>query len=254
MSSYGTFISAAGVRSNLVKIDVVANNLSNAETGGFKRLLSSTLQLPVESKATGRPGDRRLPADLLGGVVVAGPTKLDLSQGPLAPTSNPLDVALVGDGFFAIEDARGDAHLTRDGRFTVGVNGHLTTSNGEKVLDSRGKTIHLAGLPPAELSVGNDGTVAHGGRTLATLGVFAAPAQLKPVGDNRYAIGDRGVTDLDPGPAVVRGHLLERSNVDPTTELTRMLTAQRQLEANANFIRQQDTATEKLVNVVGKVA
>ena len=254
MSSYGTYLSASAVRANVDRIDVVSNNLANVESGGFKRLLAGTIQRPIESRRTLSPRDRHPPADGIGGGVMTGPTRLDLSQGALETTGNPLDVALVGEGFFAVQTAAGDVRLTRDGRFMTDADGRLVTQSGHRVLDDTGRPVTVGVVAASKINVADDGVISVADQPVGRIGVFATPAAPTPVGGNLYDAGIADAGTLAPGPAVLRARALERSNVDPTVELTRLLDAQRQLEANAGFIKYQDAATDKLVNVVGKVA
>lgn len=253
MSSYGTYLSAAAMMHNSHRIDLISNNLANVETGGFKRALATI--------AERRPADAtdRRPENALGGGPWLGPTQLDLSQGAFEPTGNPLDVALIGPGFLATVDDDGeDLKLTRDGGLHLDTAGFVVTNNQfpRRVLDADGNSINLFGIPAESMQVTKNGTILdRNGLPLAQLGFFDPPdpAALRPVGGNLFS----GVDDFEDlaasAESEVRGGFIERANVDPTVELTRMLDAQRQLEANARMIQQQDEATDKLVNVVGKV-
>src|SRR5689334_2619038 len=100
--NYGLYLSAMGVLANSQRQDVIANNLANSETIGFKKDLALFQQQRTEAQISGH---RRQSNDLLeplgGGLVPTG-TTLDLSQGPIEATGNPLDVAITGDGYFAV--------------------------------------------------------------------------------------------------------------------------------------------------------
>ncbi|MEM8872737.1 MAG: flagellar hook-basal body protein [Planctomycetota bacterium] len=254
MSSYGTYLSAAGMTHAAQRVDLIANNLANLETAGFKRTLATvTERRPADvTDTTGR--------NRIGGGPWMGPTILDLSQGAFEPTGNKLDVALLGPGFLATSEADGsDLRLTRDGGFQISEEGYLTTNNAfpRFVLDHEGKPIDLAGVPLSKLNINKDGSITDANSyPIARIGFFEVdnPAALRPEGGNEFT-GVDDVADLTLSYGTeLRGGFVERANIDPTVEMTRMLLAQRQLEGNARMIQYQDTATEKLVNTVGKIS
>ena len=256
---YGLYLSAAGVRGSSYRQDVIANNLANSETVGFKKDVALFRQrlteaqerrVPPGGSAFGGPTNPLL--EPIGGGLLAHPTVIDASQGELEPTGSPLDVAIEGRGYFAVEDSDG-TRLTRNGQFAVDREGNLILSNenGQKVLDSRRQPIKLE--PTGGVAVGGDGTVTQHGQPVAQLGVFDV------VGASRLA--KQGATLLNPGAqdlvpaegATLHGEFVERANVDPAVELAALMDTQRQLEANANMIRYQDQTLSKLVNEVGKI-
>lgn len=257
---YGMYLSAAGVVSNSYRQDVIANNLANAETTGFKRDLPQFQQRLTEAQQRRLGGGPMAWSDPLleglGGGLLATPTRVDSRPGELEHTGSPLDVGIEGDGYFAVagKDGTGPSFLTRDGRFMTDRDGYLILSNstGQRVMDPSGKPIRLAGT--GAVTVGSDGTITQNGTAAGRIGVFDVP--------DRAALTKRGGTLLAPPdanaihaiPGTLRGEFVERSNVDPTTELTALMEAQRQLEANANMIRYQDQTLQKLVNEVGKIS
>ena len=230
--------------------DVIANNLANVETAGFKR----SLALFRERSAEDKPGDAV--RGLSGGLLVA-PSRLDVSQGALEDTNNPLDVALHGEGFFAVRQPDGSLRLTRDGRTTIDRDGYLVAASdgASRLLDARQRPILIKGFPPSMLNVDRTGRILVEGTTesLGQIGVFALPPGVPAVPDGRSRIVVPDVA-LPRGDAEVRGGMVERSNVDAATEMVRLMEAQRQLDANANLIRFQDEATGRLVGEVGKIA
>ena len=256
---YGLYLSASGVRTSAHRQDVIANNLANAETVGFKKDLALFRQRLTEAQerrtAGGFPPGAAASNDLLealGGGHVLNPTVVDTSQGELEPTGSPLDVAIEGGGYFAV-DHRGQTRLTRNGQFAVDGEGNLILSNenGQKVLDADRNPIQLA--PGGDVYVGKDGTISQRGQTVARLGVFdvANPAGLVKQGATLLSHGGQ---ELQPAKNVtLHNESVERANVDPTTELVALMDTQRQLEANANMIRYQDQTLSKLVNEVGKI-
>src|SRR3954471_17716697 len=116
--NYGLYLSAMGVLANSQRQDVIANNLANAETIGFKKDLALFQEQRTEAQLTGHHRDSNHLLEPLGGGLVPSGTTLDLSQGPIEATSNPLDVAILGDGYFAVRSGE-NLMLTREGRFQV---------------------------------------------------------------------------------------------------------------------------------------
>ena len=243
---YGAYQSASGVAQARATQDTIANNLANSETGGFKRLLTLHAQRPLTDPGAADPRFRHA----TGGSVLL-PTRLDLSQGPVEETGNPLDLALVGDGFLQIE-RNGERSLTRDGRLALDADGTLTLAAdpAARVLDADGLPVTLpVGTTPAALHLDDAGTIrlADDGTPLATIGRFAPqnPESLRPVGGGRLAFAG-GATATEA--VSLRAGYVENSNVDPTIELTRMIEVGRLLEANANMIRHADTTLGKLID------
>jgi len=130
----------------------------------------------------------------------------------------------------------------------------LASGRGERVLDVAGKPIVVDPSLAPELTINEDGSVAHRGMQLARIGLFdvANPESLVKRGGTLLSFPPR--QRLTPATGLLRQSFVERANVDPTIELTQLMDAQRQLEANANMIRYQDQTLSKLVNEVGKIA
>jgi flagellar basal body rod protein FlgG len=265
---YGLYLSAAGVLTSSYRQDVIANNLANSETVGFKKDLPLFQQRLTEAqqrrlpRGANFPGAAPFPTPLgstnpllepLGGGTFAHPTVIDTAQGELEPTGSPLDAAIEGKGYFAVDDG-GQTRLTRNGQFAVDREGRLILSNenGQPLLDTRRQPIRLD--PTAGgATIGSDGTVTQRGQPVAQLGVFdvADASRLVKQGATLLRPGDQ---ELIPAANVtLHSESLERANVDPATELAALMDTQRQLEANANMIRYQDQTLSKLVNEVGKI-
>ena len=193
----------------------------------------------------------------LGGGIFASPTHVDVSQGELEPTGNNLDVAIEGKGFFSVREPGGQTRLTRDGRFSLDKTGQLILANGtgQTVLDAKGNLIRLdPSLANAQTSIGRFGEITQGGRLVATVGLsdVTDPSKLKKLGGNLFSHPEADT--LRPSASVLHSGSVERANVEPATELTHLMDAQRQLEANANMIRYQDQTLARLVNDVGKIS
>src|SRR5258706_3529452 len=248
--NYGLYLSAMGGLANSQRQDVIANNLANAETVGFKKALGLFREQRTEAQIQ---GNRQQSNDLLepvGGGLVPSGTTLDLSQGPIEATSNPLDVAILGDGYFAVRNGE-NLMLTRAGRFQVDRNGVLATDAGHQVLSDKMNSITLA---PGAVDIGKDGIITQDGKTVGRLGVFSVPDPklLAKRGANLMSYPDIE-RNLKASDAQLKNEALEQSNSEPTAELAALMDAQRQLEANANMIRYQDQMLSRLVNDVAKI-
>jgi flagellar basal-body rod protein FlgG len=253
---YGLYLSATGVMANSYREDVIANNLANAETTGFKRSTSSFQErLTAAQEQAALSGQTDPLQEGIGGGLLLSPTGVDTTQGELESTGNPLDLAVMGKGYFAVSD-HGKTALTRDGKFILDRNGNLIvdSAEGQQVL---GKNMQPIVLDPAKISqttIGGNGEITQNGKLAATVGLFdvSNPAKLVPKGGNIIDYSKAG--DLQDATGIMRSQFSERSNVDPATELTQLMDAERQLEANANMIRYQDETLGKAVTDVGKLS
>jgi flagellar basal-body rod protein FlgF len=249
---YGLYLSASGIAANSYRQDVIANNLANSETAGFKRDVPSFKQRLTEAQQGRRPGswsDSRLEG--MGGGLLAMPNHIDFSSGAMEQTGSPLDVAIQGDGFFAVKQ-NDQTLLTRDGRFSVNSQGQLVMSSGQRVLDGNGQPIGLSSTAPVTIEA--DGQITQEGQAVGKLGVFSVgdKSTLTKVGSNLLA--PQNANDVQRADAKVRSEFREQSNVDPATEMVELLETQRQIEANANMIQAQDATLKLAVGSVGKIS
>ena len=218
----GYYAAFAGLVARTQALDTAASNLANAQTAGYRaerEYFRSVLLDPLG-------GDSQL-----GGTVnnfgVLGGDHLDMAQGVLAPTGNALDLAIEGQGFFAVQTPNG-VRYTRDGSFHRGNSGQLVTAAGEPVLSAQNRPIPV---PPGEVSVGADGVLSVGGGTVAAVGVFGFPAgtQLRPEGKNRY-IAPANVQATPAAGAIVHQGALEAANQDVIQGSLDLIMMQRQAE------------------------
>ena len=217
---------------------VTANNIANVSTTGFKR----------EGGVFAEWIDR-LAVD--GGALSQTRAHIrttDYSQGALRVTGGDLDVAIEGEGYFAIATPDGP-RLTRNGAFTRAGDGALTTAGGARVLDAGGAAIAL-GQAAGPISIAADGVISIDGNPVAQLGVSTVADRnlLIRGADGQFAF-DGELTPVD-GATVIQGHL-EQSNVDPVRELTRMIDIQRNYEAAQNLLRAEDERLKQAVRVMG---
>jgi flagellar basal-body rod protein FlgF len=252
---YGLYLSATGVLTSSYRQDVIANNIANAETVGFKRDLALFQERRTELQDRGMaPSRSNKLMEALGGGCFAAPTLVDDTQGEMESTGNNLDVAIVGQGYYKV--AHGDQTLlTRNGRFIINHAGRLALASNEnfEVLDVKGKPITVEqGTPPL---ISGDGTVSQKSQAVAQIGVVDVPDKTKLTKSGGTMVAYPDAKNLRPlATPTVRSEFVERANVDPATELGSLMDAQRQLEANANMIRYQDQMLSKLCNEVGKIS
>lgn len=242
----GYYAAMTGLVARSQALDTAAANLANAQTPGFRAereyFRSALLGPGAADSQLGRTVNNY---GLLGG------DQLYLGQGQLQQTGNPLDLAVQGQGFFAVKTTQG-VRYTRDGAFQRSRNGQLVTASGEPVLSSTGKPIPV---PPGQVSVGTDGVLSVDGGAVATVGVFTFPAStpLTPEGSNRYA-APKGAKPVVSRDASVRQGTIEAANQDTITSTVDLLSMQREAEMMQKaltifYTEFNKTATEDLPKV-----
>jgi flagellar basal-body rod protein FlgF len=224
----GLYAAYTGLLSRTQALDTAANNLANVGTTGFraqKDYFSGVL--------TGNFAGGEVASQVGNGINsygVLGGSHTDLGQGPLVSTSNPLDLALSGTGFFAVQTAHG-VRYTRDGSFTRSATGQLQTNTGDAVLSATNQPIVL---PTGTVEVSPDGTVSvdsgGGAAVVDHVGVFTFADQnaLTPEGSSRFVAAD-GATPL-PGDAMVKQGAVEGANQDAVAGTMQLVLIQRQAE------------------------
>lgn len=227
------------------ELDVLANNLANLETAGYKRALpvfavalEASIADLTRERVEGAPG-RVFPK-------TAG-THVDLAPGSVTSTGAPLDLAIDGPGFFVVESPAGE-RFTRAGSFVVNPDGELATPDGFPVLGSGGPL--RAGDRPVKLTA-SGALVDDLGQELGRLRVvsFEHPEALQKEGANLLRAPDSVEPETLPSPALIEGSL-EASNVRPVEELASLVLIQRSFEAAMRMIQAQDQATSQLIREV----
>ena len=247
----GIYTAAAGLATARLRLGVVSNNVANASTPGYKQD-----QLPDE---VGKSIDlQRFAVDSRGrpvGEITLGPevgvSQLDLAAGPLQETSNPLDLAIAGSGFFATRGNDGSTRYTRDGGFLHDADGTVRARDGSAVLDTNGQPIQLPN--GADVSVSADGTILANGNTVAKLQVvdFAPGQQLNKIGNGMFVAPNGALPQPANGAQLYQGYL-EGSNVDMTESMVATMNLVRAYEANQKLLQMQDETLKSTVNEVGK--
>ena len=245
--SSGYYAAFSGWLARSQALDLAAGNLANAGTAGYRAERDYFRSAILGPEAL----DSQLNTTVNAFGVLGG-NRLDLGQGALTPTGNPLDLAIEGDGFFAIQTPQG-VRYTRDGQLERAQDGTLTTQAGEPVLDARQQPVRV---PAGAIAIGADGAVSVNGALAGRIALagFASGDQLSAEGANRY----RAVEGAEPVPAsgAIHQGALEASNQDVIGGSLQLVLMQRQAEmmekAVAMFSNDLDrTASEDLPRVPG---
>jgi flagellar basal body rod protein FlgG len=246
---YGLYISAEGAAAQAQRLDVIANNLANVDTAGFKQDVPTFQARFAEAIQEGlaRPHDRSI-NDVGGGVKLIDVTT-DHSEGELKHTGQDLDVAINGKGFFQIRGDDGKQYLTRAGNFMLNTLGVLVSQNGQRpVLDQSGSQIQLdASLP---FAISQDGFITQSGSVFA-LGLSQPDSldNLVKVGNNLYEpLGKVQPVRLEERN--IRQGYLEASGANPVRQMMAMIETTRAFEANTRMVQSQDTMIGTLIGRV----
>lgn len=235
------------------QMDVVANNIANINTVGFKaeRTLFEEYLSPTAHEDNFAGRDRRV------SFVQDRATMHDFSSGPVEPTKNPLDVAIDGDAFLAVQTPAGERY-TRDGSLQINNQGQLVTSAGYPVLGNNGPIVFQQ--TDHDINISQDGTVTvlegtnriDSVRSKIRMVQFASPQQLVKSGGNLYA-ATPGVTAQPSTTAKLNQGFIEKSNVSSVLEMTRMVDVTRAYTELSNMLNSQadarKSAIEKLADV-----
>ncbi len=249
---YGVYLSAAGMALNQHRQDVVANNLANVDTPGFKRNLAVFKQRSLE----GKPGTidaKFLPSNLksASGGAFAQKVYTDFSASAIEHTGRNLDIAIRGDGFLMIKDGK-EIRLSRDGRLTV-VDGKLVReSDGKEVLDADGRAIECGEVSLSEIKIDSRGGVWAKGAKVGQIGIVDVPEKerLRKLGKGLFSLEGQKYQLRDA--SVVSG-AIESSGVEPAKELVEMIKTSRSFELNAKMLSMQDETLGRLINELSKL-
>jgi flagellar basal-body rod protein FlgF/flagellar basal-body rod protein FlgG len=247
---YGLYISAEGAQAQTRRMEVIANNIANVDTVGFKRDLAVMQSRYAEAieRGTASPGAGTL--NDIGGGVQFHQTVTDFSPGPVKKTGNPGDAALRGDGFFVVEKGQ-ERLLTRAGNFRLTPSGDLVTQQGYPVLGEGNAPVRLSPTGgPWEIDAA--GGVKQGGeRQELQIVKPASLGDLVKSGENLFRpLGD--VRPVAENERAVAGGCLEMSAVEPTTEMTTMIETSRLIEANLNVMKSHNEMLTGLIERVLK--
>jgi flagellar basal-body rod protein FlgF len=276
--NFGLYSAYLGMRARQQRLDLIANNIANTATSGFKadRLLYRSVEAaeneinqatagttapaagsgspaPTANAPNGiDPQGARFTAVRSGrdvGVMTSETT--DFSPGPIRETGRSLDVALDGDGFLVVQTTRGERY-TRQGSLTLDNSGQLVTQRGDLVIGDGGPIT----LPPGEVNIGDDGTISAGGKAVGRLKLvhFAnANAALAKEGNSLFVATGAEKPGEAPGTKVAQGSL-EMSNVNSLTEMVAMMQNTREFESLQRSVStMMNDLGRKIAGEIGKI-
>lgn len=217
------------------EMQVVANNIANLSTAGFRRegvVFSEYLQQGGEGGSISMAN--------------ANARVVDLTQGGMSTTNGSFDFAIQGEGFFLIDTPQGQ-RLTRAGSFTPSAEGTLVTPDGNPLLDAGGTPI---AVPAGKVALAADGTLSANGQPFARIGLWA-PVDPLALRHQSGTLFDGGAVQPAEGATLMQG-MLEDSNVDPVTEVSRMIEVQRAYELGQGFLDREDERMRGVIQTLGR--
>jgi flagellar basal-body rod protein FlgG len=241
------------MKAMLLNQDVIANNIANANSVGFKEDFSVIQSFPAQ-QIVREESPSANSATVLGPVgqssagSLVGQVFTDFSSGPLKETGSATDLALSGDGYFQVKNGT-NVMYTRAGNFKVDDQGRLTTQDGYLVSGTDGNPLNVGS---GTMKIASDGSINVDGQARGKVGVFtfASQSQLVKMGNGMFASATNPTALV--GAKVVQGSL-ESSNVDVIKQMVAMMECFRAYQSGQQMIRAQDATLDKAVNQVGKL-
>ncbi len=225
------------------QMDVMANNMANINSTGFKAevILFEEYIMPVAADRTFPRGDQPL------SYVQDWATMHDLAPGSITQTGNPLDLALSGEGFFALQTPQGE-RWTRNGVFEINADGVLVNQNGYPVLSSTGEQIRFD-VEETDITIAANGAITSsaGNKGMLRIVEFANPQELARSGDTMF----EGGTPLDAESTAVIQGAVERSNVSGISEMAEMIRVTRAYTSLADLMNKQDELRRSAIQRLG---
>ena len=256
----GLYTAGAGMMLQMARQDVVANNLANVNTSGYKKQVAVAQAFPNmlmsrlgEIKKNSQGEYQPVPIKLVGGVGTGAAVEKiysDLSMGNIRKTDNATDLALSSDGYFAVLTPQGERY-TRNGQFKINSEGILTTNQGHPVLDTGDQPITLEG----EFAIDEMGNISVHGESIAQLKTvsFDNPQYLQREGDNLLALQEREAGINLERPGILQGYI-EESNVNAVKEMVEMINVVRAYESMQKVVQAEDETTQVAIDQVGSVS
>ena len=240
-----TAIAASGLRARMESLDLLANNVANASTGGYKADREFySLYVAPEAQDAQDAGSSAMP-------VIEKPW-IDLAQGVLTSTGNALDVALNGRGFLSVAGPNGPLY-TRNGSLHLAADGKLVTGDGYPVLSATGDPLTAQSSLPIDIS--SDGTVAQNGQAIGQLDIadFTSTAGLAKQGGNYFRVVDPSVKPTPAAGTSVEQGTLEASNTGTAESAVRLVSIMRQFEMLQKAVMIGSDMSKQAIEQVAKV-
>lgn len=256
----GLYTAYTGMLNEQHRMDVITNNLANANTNGFKKegatsqSFDEILSYKIKDNSEGYNISRRMGRNHPGVKIGEGYT--DFSQGPIKNTGNTYDLALSDSGFFAVrftsKDGEDSVKYTRDGNFTLTRQGNLVTQDGDAVLDIDNRPVRIDPLLKTEINT--SGEVIQDGNVVATIQVtdFEDYNYLERYGEN-YFQPVEGAQKAEEAKGLVYSGYLETANMSVVTEMVNMITISRAYESNQKVITTYDSTLDIAANQIGRI-
>jgi flagellar basal-body rod protein FlgG len=247
----GIYAAGSGMLAETTRTDVIANNLANVNTAGYKKDIAVCKDFRSMLIQRINDGPNRPTIGSLGVGSVVDEVATIHTTGGVRPTGNKYDLAIEGNGYFVIETPAGERY-TRNGSFTRSSQGELVTQDGYRVL-GQGGAIQM-GDPESKVYIAEDGRVFVDNAETNTLrvAVFADEKQLVKEGASLFAPG-AGQQAEEAEAITVRDGYIENSNVNAVAEMVNLITAYRAYEINGKAVHAHDQMLDKAVNQVGQV-
>lgn len=244
----GVYTSATGMEAQKDMQEIIADNLANANTSGFKavrHIYKSFADHPIVNSATGQEM-----GEISHGIEPFS-TSYDFAQGPLRQTGNPLDVAIQGEGFFAIQDADGVVSYTRNGHFSLDKDGYIVTQAGDFLLDQGFAPVYLGFQGVRDLVVLRNGNMVVNGDYVARLNTFEFPddAKIMRLAGDKYT-ADKALTGMNNSfNSTLAQGFIENSNVSPVKTSAEMVQVMRTYESNQRAMKAQVDTLQMLMQL-----
>ncbi len=247
----GLYTVTSGALAAQARLEAVAQNLANVGTAGYKAERLVFRVRPLDETAAAGPGPLDPVLGRTAAQVAEVATVRDFSQGPVRASGNPLDVAIEGDGFFAVATPRGERY-TRQGNFALDGDGYLVTQHGDRV---QGETGDLR-LPPGDVVIDGDGGVHVDRNEVGRLKLvgFGDPPKLVPEGTALFAPAPGATAaPLDAAQIHLQPGAIEGANVDAVTSMVELVDVARGYESYMHALQRLDQISQKSINDVGRV-
>ncbi|MFO1185559.1 MAG: flagellar basal-body rod protein FlgF [Bauldia sp.] len=226
------------------ELDIVANNLANVNTGGFRagKLRFEEYIMPVAAALTLPPGNQTL------SYVRDGASMTDFTQGTIELTGHPFDIALNGSGWFAIQTKNGERY-TRNGAFTLDAQGTLVTGIGDQVMTESGPVTFAPG--ETDVSIAPDGTISSSAGSKGKLKIVAFKDETTLLREGESLFSGTGAQPAENVRVV--GGAIEKSNVRAVTEITRMIEVTRAYQQIAKIMQDRDQLQQSAIATLGQL-
>lgn len=245
MSEWTYSVARAGLWASAARINIHAQNIANVNTVGYKPMRRAIMTGIINEFY----GITR-PVGISTGSLAIREYEIHF-QGGFREGTSPVNMAIMGKGFFAVMDEAGNVFYTRDGSFSVDVDGYLVDSEGMYVLDVNNRPINLRDMDIEKITVDERGNIWYEDNVVATVGVFYGNStdDFIKMGNNKY-VAAGAVFLLQNGYNILGGYI-ENSSVDLAEEMTSLLEAQRAYQFAARSLRNADEMIQTSINMRG---